>query len=408
LPTYDLYQVPILVDKAMIGPVSNETAAGFWSYTHEDDMLDGGNILRLSRLIMEEYSLLSGEPLNLFVDRNDLAWGEEWRERIDSSLAETTFFIPVITPRYFKRPECRRELLEFAAKAEALGTEELLLPILYIETEGLSAESPDEVVALVARTQYVDWRKNRLLEPNSREYRVAVNALAQRLLDVARKVAEIQLKQELASDPEDDGIDGITDIVGQIETFLPDWLDVVMGEKSVSAQILAVWDQYRQQGAKLRRRRAQPSALFSAQVRMAREMLPLAQRTQNDSQVYLARSVELDPLVSALTRLVAEHPESFPLATPVREAIDEAMEEVRRADSYVMERSVQNELRKMGHLGRVFQQTNSAFTARYRNVDEGNEIVRRWDAELIDPMRRESKESSETVDKLEHIDTEES
>jgi len=92
--------------------MSIEATAGFWSYAHEDDMLDGGNILKLSRLIMEEYNLLSGEPLSLFVDRNDIAWGEEWRERINSSLAETTFFIPIITPRYFTRPECRRELLE--------------------------------------------------------------------------------------------------------------------------------------------------------------------------------------------------------------------------------------------------------------------------------------------------------
>lgn len=140
---------------------------------------------------------------------------------------------------------------------------------------------------------------------------------------------------------------------------------------------------------------------------MAREMLPLAKRTQIDSQVYLARSVELDPLVSALIRLIAEHPDSFPLAAPVREAIDEAMEEVRKADRMRTMVSVQSELQKMSHLGRVFQQTNSAFTARYRNVDGGNEIVRRWDAELIDPQRRDSKQSSETADTLEHLDTEE-
>jgi hypothetical protein len=174
--------------------MNDEAAVGFWSYAREDDALDGGSILRLSRLLMEEYNLLSGEPLNLSVDRNDIAWGEEWRQRIDSSIAGTTFFIPVVTPRYFTRPECRRELLEFAAKAKMLDAEELLLPILYIETRGLSTDSPDEAVALVARTQHVDWHTNRLLEPQSREYRVAVNALARRLLDIAKKVAEAQFK----------------------------------------------------------------------------------------------------------------------------------------------------------------------------------------------------------------------
>lgn len=387
--------------------MSNEAASGFWSYAHEDDVLDDGTILSLSHLIMEEYNLLSGEPLRLFVDRNDLAWGEEWRERIDSSLAETTFFIPVITPRYFTRPECRRELLEFAAKAKMLGVEELLLPILYIEMRGLSTDSADEAVALVARTQYVDWRKNRLLEPRSREYRVAVNALAQRLLDIAGKVAETQLKRELNSDLADDGVDGITDLVTQIETFLPDWLEAVMGEKSVARQILAVWDQYRQQMSKLSKRRAPPSALLSTQIRLAREMLPLAERSQKDAQVYLARSMELDPLVSELARIIAEHPDSFPLAASVREAIDEAMEEIRSYDARLgTELTVQDAMLKMGHLGRMFQQCNSAFKVRYRSADGGNEIVRRWDAELIDPNSRELEQCSETPDKPEDTNSE--
>ncbi len=390
--------------------MSSEAASGFWSYTHEDDMLDGGNILRLSRLIMEEYSLLSGEPLNLFVDRNDITWGEEWRMRIDSSIAETVFFIPVITPRYFTRPECRRELLEFSAKARMLGTEELLLPILYIETRELSADSADEAAALVARTQYVDWRKNRLLEPQSREYRAAVNALAQRLLDVTRSVVEIQLKQELSSDLEDDGVDGVTDIVAQIEILLPDWLDAVMGEKSVSAQIQAIWEQYMKQITRLRKRGAPPSAFLSTQIRMAREMLPVAERTQKDSELYLARSVQLDPPVSALARLLTEHPDSFPLAASVREAIDEAMEAIReqeRIDLLDDSRVVQYDLKRMGHLGRIFQQCNAAFAARSRNAGGGNEIVRRWDAELIDRDNLESEPASlDAVDKSEDSDIE--
>jgi hypothetical protein len=46
---------------------------------HEDNELDGGNILGLPRLIGQEYDLLSGEPLELFIDRDGIAWGEEWR-----------------------------------------------------------------------------------------------------------------------------------------------------------------------------------------------------------------------------------------------------------------------------------------------------------------------------------------
>jgi hypothetical protein len=168
----------------------NEAAAGFWSYARADNQLDGGAILELASLIGEEYNLLTGEPLELFVDRDNITWQQEWRERIGSSLTEITFFIPIITPRYFRTPECRRELLEFAARAMSLGVRELLLPILYVETQDLSPESGDEAVTLVANAQYVDWRAVRLWAPDSRDYRVAVNSLAQRLLDIARNVTE--------------------------------------------------------------------------------------------------------------------------------------------------------------------------------------------------------------------------
>src|ERR1039458_7944513 len=98
--------------------MAGETAAGFWGLSHQDNKTARGGILELASLIMEEYNLLSGEPLELFVDHDSIAWGEEWRTRVDSSLAQTTFFIPIITPRYFMRSECRRQLLDFAASPD--------------------------------------------------------------------------------------------------------------------------------------------------------------------------------------------------------------------------------------------------------------------------------------------------
>jgi len=75
-------------------------AAGFWSYARADDEAESGRIVALARHLQEEYALLTGDALDLFVDR-DLAWGEEWRSRIDEALAGVTFFIPVVTPRFF-------------------------------------------------------------------------------------------------------------------------------------------------------------------------------------------------------------------------------------------------------------------------------------------------------------------
>lgn len=366
----------------------NDGAAGFWSYAHDDNKLDGGAILQLARLIKEEYNLLSGGPLDLFIDRDGIAWGEEWQERIDHSLAQTTFFIPIITPRYFTRPECRRELLEFTAKAKSLGVEELLLPILYIETDGLSPESEDEVVALIAKTQYVDWHAVRLVEPESREYRAAVNALARRMLDISKKVAEVQLNREISADPEEDVTDGISDLVESIMRTLPEWLDIVMREKIVDAQIQAVWKQTEKQLWKLQSSKAPASAILATRTRWATEFLPLAERAQKDAEMYLSMSMQLDPLVSALARLVAEHPETFPLVIPVRESIDEAMEEIERTRANEKDPSVVlvvNLFAELKHLGRIFQKGYAVMSKKEQFTDAGNGIVTRWDTELRRP-----------------------
>jgi hypothetical protein len=366
----------------------SEMIYGFWSYAHEDNDLDDGNILELARLIKEEYNLLSGEPLELFIDRDGIAWGGEWRKRIDSTLVQTTFFIPVVTPRYFKRPECRRELLEFAAKAQSLGVEELLLPILYVETPGLSSDSVDQAMALVAKTQYVDWRDNRLVEASSRGYRTAVNALARRLLEIADRVAESQVARELDASSDGCEAEGIADLVEKITSLLPDWLDAVIGDKFNDAQVKATNDEAGRNIARLRRSKAPASAIFAATMRYGREVLPLVQRYQKDAQTYAARSVELDPLISSLARLVVEHPESWPLVIPIREAIDEAMPAVRRqqeADARGKRETILQTFEELRHFGRIFQQCAAITRNADHLVDEGNAIVTRWDSELAIP-----------------------
>lgn len=366
--------------------MTDEANAGFWSYAHDDNKLDGGAVLELARLIKEEYNLLAGEPLELFVDRDSIAWGEEWRERIDSSLAQTTFFIPIITPRYFKRPECRREFLEFLAKAKSLGVEELLLPILYVDTANLSVENTDDVVSLVARTQYADWRACRLLESSSREYRAAVNSLARRLLEIAKKVAELQLSRELSIDREEDATLGITDIIEQIMQLIPDWLDAVQGEKFNTVQIWATVGQAECQIERLRRAKAPASAVLSARIRLAKEFLPLGERALKDSKTYLSRSIELDPLVSRLIGMICEQPENLELISPIMEAIEEAVLEIRRVEDAVKNNHSIRELRDvfsgLRHLGRMFQQCYAIASNGQEFANEGNEIVRRWEASL--------------------------
>src|SRR5690349_8733979 len=115
-----------------------EAVAGFWSYAHADNKASRGEILQFAEEIGDEFDLMTGRELCIFVDRDDIAWGDNWRERIDTGLKGTTFFMPIITPRYFVREECRRELRLFTSQAKSLGLIEFLLPILYVPTAALT------------------------------------------------------------------------------------------------------------------------------------------------------------------------------------------------------------------------------------------------------------------------------
>jgi hypothetical protein len=114
---------------------------GFWSYVHADDQAEGARISRLAKDVAAQFEMLTGEPLALFLDKDAIKWGEEWRDKTDSSLSSVAFFIPALTPRFFMSVECRRELQFVARKATSLGIKGLILLLLYVDVPALQSEA---------------------------------------------------------------------------------------------------------------------------------------------------------------------------------------------------------------------------------------------------------------------------
>jgi TIR domain len=201
---------------------------GFWSYVHADDDADGGRVSRLAHDVAAQFEMLTGEKIDLFLDRDDIDWGEDWRNKIDESLSSVGFFIAVLTPRYFTSPECRRELQRFARRAQNLGIKELVLPLLYVDVPALHEDLPsDDLVALVKPFQWENWRELRFSDVDSGEYRRGVARLAQRLVEANKKADEANivaaaLELEAATEDEDDS-PGLLDKLVATEETLPQW-----------------------------------------------------------------------------------------------------------------------------------------------------------------------------------------
>jgi hypothetical protein len=206
---------------------------GFWSYVQADDAADGGRILSLSRKLRDAYRLQTGDEILIFVDRESLEWGSEWAARIEGAIAGTTFFIPIITPSYFRSQSCRKELLKFAREAKRLGLEKLLLPVYWVTVPELDNDpdgSSDEAIVLVAKYQRVDLRDVRLEDETSSVFRKTLARLADDLMQRVTAVTAEATAGELsrtagaakdASNEEDDDRPGFVELLVIGEEGLP-------------------------------------------------------------------------------------------------------------------------------------------------------------------------------------------
>lgn len=211
---------------------------GFWSYVHTDDAADGGRIAQLARDIAAEFEMQTGEPIELFLDRDQLQWGDNWRNEVDNALASVAFFIPVLTPRYFRSVECRRELQFFAREAIELGVRDLVLPLLYVDVAALhQTATTDELIPLIRGFQWEDWRELRFAEPASESYRRGLSRLTERLVAAnqeAEAAASTVVQEEFEAGDEEPGF---VDLMAASESAMPQWQEAVY---SIAHEIEAV------------------------------------------------------------------------------------------------------------------------------------------------------------------------
>lgn len=208
------------------------TATAFWSYAHADNDATGGHVRDLAKQVEGAYLLETGEKLTLFVDRDEesgLKWGDEWQQKINSTIAGTTFFIPIISASYLNSDNCRAEFLDFWSRAKESNLGELLLPIVYADVD-LSDETEDEICQIVKQIQFLDWRDVRLEDESSSVYKRALAKIGRRLKAIAKDVeakpeqipAASRLKPAEADDADadaDDEFDDDTDEPGLFEAL---------------------------------------------------------------------------------------------------------------------------------------------------------------------------------------------
>jgi parallel beta-helix repeat protein len=171
--------------------------AAFMSYVRFNDQHDDGQLSEFRDRLAAEVRAQTGREFAIFQDRNDIAWGQNWQQRIDEALDAVTLLVVIITPSLFNSPACREEVTRFLDRERALGRADLIMPVYYIGTQELDdpvARESDKMAAVLASRQFADWRELRFESFTSPPARKAIAQLASRMREVFRQAPAAQAR----------------------------------------------------------------------------------------------------------------------------------------------------------------------------------------------------------------------
>ena len=95
---------------------------------------------RLRVRIHNELRILLGRDVRLWQDIAAIPHGTLWEDQIKSAIAESAFFIPIVTPSAVASRFCKFEFEAFLKREAELLRADLVFPILYVRVPALESE----------------------------------------------------------------------------------------------------------------------------------------------------------------------------------------------------------------------------------------------------------------------------
>jgi len=130
----------------------------FLSYAHYDN--HDGRVSefrdRLEKLLFQRL----GRAFTVFQDTTGLDIGSLWEEQIATALDSSVVLIALITPSFFNREWCRREVETFLSLKPQQGKPAIIIPIYWLEAPLLddpAALSDHPIAPRLTARQYDDW-----------------------------------------------------------------------------------------------------------------------------------------------------------------------------------------------------------------------------------------------------------
>jgi hypothetical protein len=174
--------------------MSPDGPIAFLSYVRADDEHDHGRITSFRERLEGEVRMQTGRQFKIFQDKNDIKWGQNWKERLDGTLLSVTFLIPVITPSYFFSDACRDEFEKFLLRERQLGENRLILPIYYLESDAVrdsGSGGGDSIARIVSSRNWADWRNLRFKPLTAPEVEGAIAEMAKTIKHAMKELESV-------------------------------------------------------------------------------------------------------------------------------------------------------------------------------------------------------------------------
>jgi len=149
----------------------------FISYTRNLDKLDG-NVSNFQERLLNELRNINPSA-SIFFDKDDINPGDDFSDKLIKALEVAEIFMPIITPAWLVSPWCRKEFSSY--KNNRNGRSAIVVPIEWVKSDAFNENSDDPIAREVARKQYQDWSKIRLLDHNDSKIQEACAKLADNL-----------------------------------------------------------------------------------------------------------------------------------------------------------------------------------------------------------------------------------
>jgi len=140
---------------------STDNPQAFLSYTRDDDQYLKSGISWLRQELQDAIEAMYGDSFKIFQDVEDIQAGDRWSRRLGQALHSAQFFIPILTPRFFKSRYCREETLAFRKFEAMKGRDDLIIPIYMIEYGAFTnpaVSDKDQLITMLSQTEPSDWR----------------------------------------------------------------------------------------------------------------------------------------------------------------------------------------------------------------------------------------------------------